>query len=278
MKVIVNVDDAGLHPAVRRGIETLSEAGIVTSATVMANGPDLDEALKLKGVGLGVHLNILRGRPVSPWQEVHTLVDRSTGLFLGDYTTLFTRFLAGRIDMEQVELEWGRQVDRILKAGVVPTHVDSEKHIHAWPAMTAAAGRVARRYGIGWMRRPVECAGLTRLDKGGIRTKFLRLCSLFQRRPQGMAWPDSIWGIADQGANLTPDRFRKAMAGRRFDIVEICCHPGLSLPGDPPISPDYGAMRVASQWQDELEALSDPEWLAMFRDIGAELVHFGHLR
>ena len=60
MRLVVNVDDVGLHPAVQRAVERTAAAGIVTSASVMANAPWVREARRLSGIGLGVHLNILR--------------------------------------------------------------------------------------------------------------------------------------------------------------------------------------------------------------------------
>ncbi|MFN9910300.1 MAG: ChbG/HpnK family deacetylase, partial [bacterium] len=42
LQLIINVDDIGLHPAVRRAVEACAARGTVTSASVLANGPDQD--------------------------------------------------------------------------------------------------------------------------------------------------------------------------------------------------------------------------------------------
>ncbi|MGE4290969.1 MAG: ChbG/HpnK family deacetylase [Desulfovibrio sp.] len=277
MFVIVNVDDLGLHPAVRRAVVGLSDKGIVTSSTLMANGPDLEEAARIGGVGLGVHLNVLRGRPVLQPRLISSLV-REDDRFYGDYGALFARYLAGRVDLLQVEAEWGAQIERILDLGVRPTHLDSEKHIHAWPGMMAVAGKLAQRYGIRWVRRPRECAGLLRWDKGGLRTKFLNVCALMQKKPQDVSWPDRIWGIADQGERLLPESFKTYMAGSTDQVVEICCHPGDPREGDPPLPADFGPMRVGAQWRTEYDRLADPDWLEVLRDMNATLVHYGQIR
>jgi Uncharacterized protein conserved in bacteria len=277
MRVIVNVDDLGLHPAVRRAVEDLGRIGIVTSSTLLVNGPDAEQAAKTTGVGLGVHLNILRGRPTLPPDEVGSLVGPD-GLFLGDYTALFKRYLTGRIDHGQVEREWNAQVERAREMGVSPTHFDSEKHIHAWPTLMAVAARVAGKFGVGWLRRPVECQKLARVDAGGLRAKFLGVCSLFQKRPARVRWPDLAFGIADQGRFLLPERFRAYAAHNpKARVVEIVCHPGKPLPGDPDIPAEYGKLRVAAQWEAEYKALSDPEWLRVLGEMGAKLVHYGQM-
>lgn len=277
MFVIVNVDDLGLHPAVRRAVAGLSERGIVTSSTLLANGPDLEASAGIGGVGLGVHMNVLRGRPVLQPRLVSSLVGEDD-LFLGDYGRLFARYLAGRVDLRQVEAEWAAQIERILDLGVRPTHLDSEKHIHAWPGMMLVACRLASRYGIRWVRRPRECGSLLRLDKGGLRTKFLNVCSLLQKRPSEVAWPDRLWGIADQGERLLPDAFKAYMAGSGDRVVEICCHPGDPLPDDPPLPREFGAMRVGAQWRIEYDRLADARWSDVLRELDARLVHYGQIR
>lgn len=277
MFVIVNVDDLGLHPAVRRAVADLSERGIVTSSTLMANGPDLEAASQLGGVGLGVHLNVLRGKPVSEPGRVSTLISDQK-LFLGDYGRLLARYLARKVDLREVEAEWDAQISRIQDLGVRPTHLDSEKHIHAWPGMMTVATRLARRHGIGWVRRPRERGWAWRMDKGGLRIKFLKVCSLRQRCPEQVRWPDHVWGIADQGDQLLPDAFKAYMAGSSDRVVEIVCHPGMPRDNDPPLPADFGALRVGEQWRVEYDRLADPRWSDVLQSMQAQLVHYGQLQ
>jgi chitin disaccharide deacetylase len=69
MKLIVNADDFGLSRGINRGIIQSHEYGIVTSASLFANGPAFDDALEkittCPKLGVGVHLNVLRGAPVA---------------------------------------------------------------------------------------------------------------------------------------------------------------------------------------------------------------------
>ncbi|KAB1440856.1 ChbG/HpnK family deacetylase [Pseudodesulfovibrio senegalensis] len=280
MNVVINVDDSGLHPAVRRAVQDLHARGMVSSTTVLANGPDVEQAAKMQGVGLGAHLNLLRGRPVLPADRVTSLVGED-GLFLGDYTALFARYVTGRIDHAQVEAELDAQIGRLRDLGIELTHFDSEKHIHAWPTIMHAVGKLAARHNIRWVRRPRECSEFTRLDKGGVRVKFLSLCSLLQRRPKGVDWPDSLWGIADQGRDLLPQAFLEYTTRHELNrpdaVVEICCHPGLPKAGDGPLPAEFGPMRVDAQWQDEYDALCSPDWAGVFRELGAEIVSYGDI-
>ncbi|MDR3640868.1 MAG: ChbG/HpnK family deacetylase [Humidesulfovibrio sp.] len=286
MFVIVNVDDLGLHPAVRRAVEDLAGLSRVSSSTLLVNGPDAKAGARLSStsagsIGVGVHLNILRGRPESPAHEIPGLL-RGDGLFLGDYVSLFKRYLARAFTSSDVEREWTRQVERALELGVAPTHLDSEKHIHVWPGLFEAACRVARRFGIGWVRRPVERVALTRWDKGALRARILNTFACAHQLPgaQGVANPHSVFGVADQGADLLPSRLAAYMKRVRPDVLEVVCHPGAPSDtgtGDVPLPAEYGPMRISGQWRAERDALAAPGWDEVFDQASARLVHYGQL-
>ena len=66
--LIVNADDFGLTAGVSRGILDAHRKGIVTSTTVIVNrsiDPALVEQLVASGLGVGLHLNLTLGRPIS---------------------------------------------------------------------------------------------------------------------------------------------------------------------------------------------------------------------
>lgn len=287
--VVINVDDLGLHPAVRRAVRELGAAGAVTSATLLANGPDLEEAARVTEVDLGVHLNIMRGRPLSPLDEVDTLVDGG-GRFPGCFWGILKGYLAHRLDPAQAEAEWARQIARVVDLGVRPSHLDSEKHVHALPRLMAVVQRLARRFGIPWVRRQREGVPWTRWDRGGLRVRFLNACAFGHRPLAGVAWPDAVWGIADQGADLLPGRLEQALPRYGFGVspeasgsdvpgrvLEIVCHPGRPEPGDPALPAEFGSMRVAAQWQVEYNRLVAPDWAGTLGRLGAWTVGYADL-
>ncbi len=279
MKVVINVDDLGLHPAVGRAVAELGAAGAVTSTTALANGPYLAqglEAARAGRVGVGVHLNILRGEPLGRPGEVSSLTGPD-GRFLGSFKGLFLRYVKGRVDFGQVRDEWDRQIGRLKDLGIAATHLDGEKHTHAWPGFFSLAEDLAARHGIGWVRRPREAVDWARPGKGLARVVFLNLCALGHRRRGPVGRPDLVFGIADQGRDLRPERFAATMRGRAAGVVEIVCHPGRPLPEDPPLPETFGAMRIAGQWAAEAEALLDPGWAGAFASLGAVATHYGNI-
>ena len=78
--LIVNADDYNTDPERNRGIIEAAKNGIVTSASVLTNTAGLDEALsaleQVLGPRIGVHLNLTRGKPLSPGVQVP---DRAAG-------------------------------------------------------------------------------------------------------------------------------------------------------------------------------------------------------
>jgi chitin disaccharide deacetylase len=259
LELIVNVDDLGLHPAVRRAIEEGAAHGTVTSASVLANGPDLDAVRPLPGVSLGAHLNILRGPPLSPRSEIRSLVG-DDGNFLGSAAKLALRVLRGAVRREEVRLEWSRQVAALRERGLALSHVDGEKHTHCLPGLFAVACEVAEEHGIRWVRRSDERFGNIRFGAPAVRRALLRALCVSARTGTRTESTDAVWGIAEQGAAFTAAACERALAGIGARRVEVVCHPGLRADGDPALPPSFGRMRVHELWEPEHRSLCDGSW------------------
>ena len=68
-RLIVNADDFGLTLGVNRAIVEAHTRGIVTSSTLMANGPAFEDAIRLArtvpNLSVGCHVVLIDGVPVS---------------------------------------------------------------------------------------------------------------------------------------------------------------------------------------------------------------------
>jgi predicted glycoside hydrolase/deacetylase ChbG (UPF0249 family) len=75
--MIINADDFGLCEGVNKAIFEAHSYGALTSATIMAGMPGFDEAVEmskmLPSLGVGVHLNVVEGMPVSRDSKVKIL-------------------------------------------------------------------------------------------------------------------------------------------------------------------------------------------------------------
>ena len=85
-RLIINADDLGADEARNTGIFEGIQAGTVTSASILPNGPELQDALKrihtesFRNVSWGVHLNLSEGKPVSTGNSI---LLGPNGMFLG---------------------------------------------------------------------------------------------------------------------------------------------------------------------------------------------------
>ena len=259
LELIINVDDLGLHPAVRRAIEECAALGTVTSASVLANGPDIDAVRPIAGVSLGAHLNILRGPPLSPVHEVRSLVG-DDGNFVGSAAKLASRVFRGAVKRDEVRLEWSRQVAALRGRGLALSHVDGEKHTHCLPGLFAVACEVASEHGIRWVRRSDERFGNLHLGAPALRRALLRALCVSARTNASTESTDAVWGIAEQGTAFTAAACERALAGLGRRRIEVVCHPGNRADGDPALPSSFGRMRVHELWEPEFRSLRDGSW------------------
>lgn len=124
-KLIINADDFGYCKGVNYGIVEACKEGILTSTTMMANMPGFDHAVRLHdlnpSLGIGVHLVLTAGRPVL--DNMKTITDEE-----GNFRKL--EYYKGSFIIDELEVynEWKAQIEKIIEAGIIPTHLDSHHH------------------------------------------------------------------------------------------------------------------------------------------------------
>lgn len=253
-RVIINADDFGLSQAVNEAVFDAAENGILSSATIMANMPGFDEAvrgaLRLKTLGVGVHLNLLRGKAIANPACIGSLVDKN-GNLPGSALALAKLILMGKLRPEHVEAEMCAQIEKVKQHGITPTHVDSEKHMHlAFPMIGAAACRAANAFGIPairvareWRMRPdgVPHPRLAQQLKATfLRRQSLRFASHVSQ--SGLCFADAFFGIAYTGL-MTGSIYRWVFSRLPEGTMEIMTHPAKSA----------GAARLAGErsWLDQ---------------------------
>jgi hopanoid biosynthesis associated protein HpnK len=284
--VIINADDFGLSASVNRGIIEAHRGGVVTSATLLANMPGFEEAVRLSsenpGLGVGVHLNVVRGRPVSPPESVPTLVSAS-GDFLGAAWALAARVVRGAVAAADLEREFSAQIRRVMDAGVAPTHVDSEKHAHAVPPVFRAAVKSARVAGIQAIRFPAESPELVRrLPRvsqpmlGRVKSRIIRTLTHRNRDElgsAGLSTTDHFFGIAAQ-AELNSDALCALADALPPGVCEVTCHPGYVDQDLLAISERVGGYWINRVREKELAALTSPEVRDSFARNHVTLLNF----
>ncbi|MBE0503003.1 MAG: ChbG/HpnK family deacetylase [Desulfuromonadales bacterium] len=198
-RLIVNADDLGSGSERDRGIIQSFSDGIVSSASLLANGPSFASAAAAArqiDLPLGVHLNLSEGVPLcGPIAGLTT----DGGEFPGK--TGLRRYLVGKeVDPAPLYRELAAQIEKVLTAGLIPDHLDTHQHFSLFPVATTLLIDLARKYTIPALRLPVpvepaldDPAG----ELGADLALYRRLAPAFaaQIRGSGLATPDGLLGM-----------------------------------------------------------------------------------
>ncbi|MCJ7544542.1 MAG: ChbG/HpnK family deacetylase, partial [Phycisphaerae bacterium] len=171
--------------------------------------------------------------------------------------------------------EFEAQIQRALDLGVRPTHLDSHRHMHAFPPLFAGVVRLARKYAIPWVRWPCETLrgrGWPRPPRGqaGVAEILRALCRMSTAAGSQVRATRGTWGIAHTGridaawlihaARLLPE-----------GATEIMVHPGLAD------GLDARDSRLADSRPRELQSLCDPTVREAFVRNHRQMIHYGQL-
>ena len=279
-QMIVNADDFGVSPGVSRGIIQAHLEGIVTSASVMVTMPWAAEAIvvaqsEARKLGLGLHLNLTAGFPISPPEDVPDLVD-SDGRFRRKADIVLALPM---VDMAQVERELRAQIARFISlVGHPPDHLDSHHHItYLNPAIFSLMLRLAKEFAV-----PIRCPFLTDLenvipwmlsqngaaDRRAVESLILKLRS--ELTDSGVRAPDHAI-VNFFGDHIALGDLLLILTSIPEGVSEMMCHPGWT----------DDELRVSSGYTDarkmELRALTHPSAREVIESEGIELITFADL-
>jgi len=276
-KLIVHADDFGLSEKVNEGIWRAHTRGILTSASIMANGAAFDHAVSIcqatPTLDIGIHLTLVEERPVIGAAKVPSLVN-SEGRFHHHASEFSKRYLIGKISFQEVQRELSAQIAKVTSHGIKVTHLNSHQHLHTLPKILRIAVELARKYGIPAVRVPSGKLHISMLWKSGSITRVIHslvlkfLCGLGDYAD--LLRSDYFFGFLFSG-NLNKENLRKILRHLPSSgTCEVMCHPGLDDPDS-----HYGHWKY--RWQDELEALTDRELPGLLEKMGITLISYRDL-
>jgi hopanoid biosynthesis associated protein HpnK len=282
--LIVNADDFGFTRGINRGVLEAHQAKIVTSATLMAQGAEVDDAVRLAraapDLSVGCHVVLIGGSPLLPAREIPSLVvDQARG-FRSGLAGFAAAALGGRLVAKEIEAEATAQIRKLQQAGIGLTHVDTHKHVHIFPQVLRPLLCAAQACGVPAVRNPFEAlqfgllghefrlwqrflgVGLSNLFAGSFRRMV---------RDAGMMSPEGIFGVVATG-RFDTRLFRFVIENVPDGTWELVCHPGYddaqlhSMP-----------TRLRESRQTELRLLTSPETLALLARNNVHLVSYRDL-
>src|ERR1700687_4967568 len=255
-KLIVNADDLGLTAGVNRAIIEAHIGGVVSSATLMANGGAFEDAVtaarSAPNLSVGCHVVLVDGAPVSPPDAVDTVLairSAEPDKFYSSLSAFAARATLGGFDRDQLVAEVTAQIRKIQSTGLQVTHLDTHKHAHVFPEVFAALRRAARICGVRAIRNPFVPAKAmhARQYKGRPdlwkRYGQVRMLHTFSRRFRqqtkraGLLTPDGVVGVIETESLESSGKssgeglgysslLRQTLASLPSGTWELVCHPG----------------------------------------------------
>lgn len=243
--LIVTADDLGLSEHVDRGIVAAHRDGVVRSTSLLVTFPRAETAAEIAraepDLEVGLHIDLVEGRPVTDPTAVRSLVD-ADGRFLG-LDRLFRGLATRRVRADEIAIEVRAQVYRARALGTPALAWDSHRHVHLFPLVARVVGALGRELGARWVRR----AAAPRVGTGPkqlILSAATATSALFLR-----GLPGSSWYVDLTSEPLTRDAAWVALLAARGGLGEISGHPGLA---------DGAADPLALRRPRDLALLTDP--------------------
>ena len=288
-RLIVNADDFGLTAGINRAVVEAHTRGIVTSSTLMANGPAFEDAVRsaktVPGLSVGCHVVLIDGQPVLEAERLPSLTAAYSGgaRFRDGIKSFATRALTGRMNPAEVESEAGAQIRRLQSAGVSVSHVDTHKHAHLFPAVLRPLLRAARVCGVPAIRnpfgprKPMKSSELLKRPSLWTRYAEVRILRTLAvkfsdaAKREGLVTPDGTLGVIVTGA-LDEEMFRGIAAIIPEGTWEFVCHPGYN-------DDDLRAARtrLRESRETELRILTMPEARDLLLEQGVALISYRDL-
>jgi predicted glycoside hydrolase/deacetylase ChbG (UPF0249 family) len=288
-QLVVNADDFGMSEWINEGILESHLRGIVTSTTLLANGDAFEAAVAIAKttpkLGVGVHLSLTQGRPVSDPYRIPSLTNRDGNLFRGP-GGLLRSAMAGKLRRDEIEREFDAQIEKVRAAGISISHLDSHKHVHMLPGIFPIVVRLAQSKGIASLRVASERNGRifsvwrrnirasAKIAKQFVRSRGLATVSrnsAMLARLARLHFPSHFYGVTQTGF-LGSRELSELLLKIPEGTSELMCHPGrFDSDADPSLT------RLRESRQRELEALTSPETRELVERLGINLISYREL-
>jgi predicted glycoside hydrolase/deacetylase ChbG (UPF0249 family) len=284
-RLIINADDFGLTRGVNRSIVELHQAGVLTSATLMATGAAFDDAVTLAhsnpSLGVGCHIVLTDGTPASDPAEIPTLLGPDGRSFRTSLADFVQSLLRGHISEQEIEHEALAQIRKIKRAGIAITHIDTHKHSHLFPQVARPLLRVLEAEGVSAIRNPFEPSFTQRLSHAGLVRRVQinllnRLRPRFERHQQvahgTVSTTEGTVGVSATG-NLNATTLAELLVALPSEgTFELVCHPGYN---DSDL--DRITTRLRGHREIEMQALLKVMPQTLGQTNAPELIHFGNI-
>lgn len=263
--VITNADDYGYRPVVSNGIIKSHKEGLLTSTSVLVNSitdEEVNIAKQNTELGLGLHLNITSGKPLSQnWLEKYGELTRPKRnqpeqFYRGIWLSFFERF-----ETEDIYIEYKAQMEKFIGLfGLKPTHLDSHHYTSSFDKVFPAFVKIAKEYNLPVRRQVMfdykaNQHPMGNIDFIGDKNIMLEFESIKTTDYFSLLYFNRYENYLD----VVRSELRKIKDGQS---IELSWHPGFE-----------------EEWREQdLSILVDPSLKLLFEDENCRLVNFNFLK
>ncbi len=285
-RLLVTGDDFGLALEVNEAIERAYGEGVLRTASLMVGGAAAEDAVArahaMPGLGVGLHLVLVEGRPTLDQEQVSMLLDPQ-GVFLEDFVRAGFRFFFRPGIRRQLAAEIRAQFEAFRATGLELDHVNAHNHMHLHPTILGLLIEIGRDYGLPPIRFPREHfrwnpgSGWLRETRRAMGDLALSpWMALLRRRLRtaGVLHNDQVLGNVDSG-HMNEETVLRLLDTLPAGTTEMYFHPAVGR------CAEIERVSPGTQYNGELTALLSPrvreriETLAVeplrFRDLGRPL-------
>lgn len=300
-RVIFTADDYGISENINRGIEEGIQNGLINHVEAMVTFDNaIDNIVMLQQrfpeVGIGLHLSITSGYPLSSDGDINTLVNDEGEFYSID--RIITRL--NKVDLNQLEMELRAQIESLVSRDVNVVSLSSQHNILSiYTPYFNVVEKLSREYNLS-IRSPIaasmaydnfsyaktkqrgmDLAGkVVRNDPfGAIRyAKYFKVDEMIRNQSfldtQGVCHPDclidAVWG------DPTPGNMFNILTNLPDGVSEIVFHLGINEKEEEPepgIDMSYYLMR-----EYELMLVTSPEMKRWLEDLNIKVVGYEDIR
>lgn len=277
-KIILNADDFGRHIKINEAVKKAVETGALRSATLMTTGAAFDDAVSvaksMPALGVGLHLTLVDDAPLSPKENISTLIDKD-GKFYPDYMSFLKAYFIGRISLEDIKTELSAQFEKMERSGLKITHIDSHQHLHHAPGVLEIAAQLAKKANVYKMR--ISHTSLFSGENTNIKQLIGRL-GLFSlasyakitAKRQNFKTPDNFAGIV-AGDAVSEEFLINEIQNLKEGATEVMMHPAT----------DNAAITAIAGWEHdfitEYKAASSEKVLNLLKEKNVEVINYNNI-
>ena len=223
-KFIINADDFGKDYNLNSAILKSFSLQLITSTSLLANMDGFQDAVDAAHANpyikksIGIHINLTEGLPLSePIKKCNRFCNEQ-GYFINKRQNPL--FFLTKQEQNAIYSEIKVQINKVIQAGILPSHIDSHHHIHTEWGVSKILFNVLKEFGL----NKVRCSRNLGADHRNAKKIYKRGFNYYLKNIARLKCTHYFGSIDD----LSQSSFSVDSKGR---LVEIMVHPMYNADG-----------------------------------------------